>query len=169
MMYNLLPKFKVVEVNSMAALRMGHIIAQAVAKEANVATKQVNGAKFLENGIIVGLDKNGEIRNFDDAIHAQPCLVYTEELVPGAYTGLDLFAEPIVDGICYPRLLPLYLGDAFTTDNCTGSGAYATVVDGQLNLTDTATGAIFAVKEATLPNGKSAYEFTYVGLPMANA
>ena len=82
MLYNLFPKFKIVEINNVAALRMGHIIAQTPAKAGEVPTKTVgegDGAyKFLENGAIVGYDEAGTLKSYDPAKHTQPCLVYTE-------------------------------------------------------------------------------------------
>jgi hypothetical protein len=121
MKYQFLPKFKIVEINNMASLRMGHVIAQNKAA-ANIACVSFddnagNAVKFLENGIIVGLGKDGLIANYKPEEHAQPMLVFTEELIEGPLYSLDQYAEVIgVDGV-YPRCLPLYLGDTFTTDN----------------------------------------------------
>ena len=55
-MYNkFLPKFKVVEINNMAALRMGHVIAQNAIDKENIRLEDKSGYKYLENGVIVGL------------------------------------------------------------------------------------------------------------------
>lgn len=120
-MYNkFLPKFKVVEINNMAALRMGHVIAQNAIDKENIrlAGKGENEAyKYLENGVIVGLGVDGKIANYDSAKHAQPMLVFTEELIAGPFYSLDQFAEEVGADDVYPRCLPLYLGDTFTTDN----------------------------------------------------
>lgn len=120
-MYNkFLPKFKVVEINNMAALRMGHVIAQNAIDKENIrlTEKGENEAyKYLENGVIVGLGVDGKIANYDPAKHAQPMLVFTEELIAGPFYSLDQFAEEVGADDVYPRCLPLYLGDTFTTDN----------------------------------------------------
>lgn len=120
-MYNkFLPNFKVVEINNMAALRMGHVIAQNAIDKENIRLvgKGENKAyKYLENGVIVGLGVDGKIANYDSAKHAQPMLVFTEELIAGPFYSLDQFAEEVGADDVYPRCLPLYLGDTFTTDN----------------------------------------------------
>jgi hypothetical protein len=122
-MYNkFLPKFKVVEINNMAALRMGHVIAQNAIDKENirlVGKGESEAYKYLENGVIVGLGVDGKIANYDSAKHAQPMLVFTEELIAGPFYSLDQFAEEVeLEGAdVYPRCLPLYLGDTFTTDN----------------------------------------------------
>jgi hypothetical protein len=184
MLYNLFPTFKIVEINNVAALRMGHIIAQTPAyinaTEAGVKGQTVKYAKhgdykFVENGLIVGLGKDNKLSNFDVDSHYQPCLVYTEELITANMTNsLNQFAN-LVDykdeeggEYCYVRALPLNIGDTFTTNNYAGSGsAEATVVNGVLTLGDAATdykGPLFAAKLTDLPAGESAVEFTYVGL-----
>lgn len=166
MSYNLLPRFKVVEINNVAALRMGHVIAQTPAKEAGVATKTVGDYKFLENGVIVGLDADGTLKNFDKANHYQPCLIYTEELVANGF--LDQFANLMEDGVCYPRALPLNLGDTFTTNQFKGTigDGYGVVTDGIINIQAAKEGAMFIVKKSNLPAGQEAIECTYIGLPM---
>lgn len=117
-MYNkFLPKFKVVEINNMAALRMGHVIAQNAIDKENIRLEDKSGYKYLENGVIVGLGVDSKIANYDAAKHAQPMLVFTEELIAGPFYSLDQFAEEVGADDVYPRCLPLYLGDTFTTDN----------------------------------------------------
>ena len=83
--YDLLPTFKVVEINNVVGLRRGHIIAQAVMKKANY--KDGNQG-YVENGNIFYLDLDGELKtpgNVDPAIAAAqaPILHYTEELFDG--------------------------------------------------------------------------------------
>lgn len=164
MNYQFLPKFKVVEINNMAALRMGHVIAQNKAAN-DIAVKEVSGVKFLENGIIVGLGADGKIANYDPALHAQPMLVFNEELIEGPLYSLDNFAERVdaVDGV-YPRCLPLYLGDTFTTDNIAGSieNGFYKVVAGKLTYEAIKSDAtMFIGKVTTLPAGQNAVELQY--------
>lgn len=182
MLINLLPKFKVVEINNVAALRMGHVIAQtpayattADADIPTVASKEVGDYRFIENGIIVGLDPTGVLANYDPEKHTQPCLVYTEELITANYVeGLDQFAElvPGANKPVYPRALPLNLGDTFTTDNVEGLiNGFASVEDGVLTVEETyeAGKHMFIAKVSNLPAGQNAVEFTYIGLAPAPA
>jgi hypothetical protein len=166
MLYNLFPKFKIVEINNVAALRMGHVIAQTPAKDSGVAVKEVGEYKFLENGVIVGYDADGSLKNFSAADHTQPCLIYTEELVTaGLLEGLDQFADQFVDGVVYPRALPLNLGDTFTTNNYAGTlgDGFGAVVNGIITIQESRSGAMFIVKKSDLPAGQDAIECTYIG------
>ena len=73
--------------------------------------------------------------------------------------------------VTYPRVLPLYVGDSFTTNNYTGTeeGAVAAkVVNGVLTLQAAADAdTLFVAKLATLPAGQKAYHFVYVGKVVA--
>ena len=162
-----LPKFKVMEVNNLAGLRIGHVLAQHQAAT-GIAKVQVGNTSFIENGIIVGLGSDGKIANYDATKHAQPFVHYTEEILT-MLPGLEHFAvEPDEDGNYYPRAIGLYVGDAFTTNNyvkgaVTGDG-FAKVVNGVLNLQAAADGdTLFIAKKGTMPNGEEGYEFTYCG------
>ena len=167
MLEKLLPSFKVVEINNVAALRMGHVISQTVAKANEVAVKTVGDYKFVENGVIVGLSKNNRLVNYVEGTHKQPCLVYTEELVThGLLSGLNQFANLVdANGEVYVRALPLNIGDTFTTNNISGTIAdgYAKVENGVITMTETEAEAIFIVKKSTLPNGAEAAECIYCG------
>lgn len=159
-----LPKFNVVELNLSTAHLIGHVIAQSPAKADSIATVEKNGYEFVENGVIVGLGADGYLANYDKNTHSQPCLVYTDELITGPFDSLNQFAHEVVNDEVYVRALPLYLNDSFTTNNCSGQGQYAKVVDGILTLTNTwDADALFLAKATTLPNREAAYEFTFVG------
>lgn len=189
MLWEVLPKFKVVEINNVASLRMGHLIDQTPAYVAAVtgvtkliASKAVDtNYKFVENGVIVGLDPENVLANFDATRHAQPCLVYTEELVThGLLSGLDQFAEAVPYSVnqgvysygpVYPRALPLEVGDTFTTNNYSGafSGSakegFAKVVNGIITLQDSKdSDSMFVAKMTKLPAGQDAVELHYFGL-----
>jgi hypothetical protein len=152
-----LPTFKVVEVNNLTGLRNGHILSQFVADEALATTVGQN--KFIENGVIVSLGKDGKIVPYAEGtmfVH------YTEELNT-FIDELQYFAVP-VEGDTYIRCIALYTGDTFTTNNVVkGEGTYGKVVNGKINIVNSAEGAAFIVKKSTLPNGEEAYECTYVG------
>ena len=154
---NYLPNFKVVEPNRMTGLIAGHMLSQF--KNGNVKLTDVNGNKFLENGLIVGLNQDLEIDNYDAAVHAQPFLVFNEELNT-FMNGLKYYAEPVVDGEVYPRAIGLYIGDTFTTNNYTGEGDFAAVAGGVLTLGDE---GAFKAEKTTLPTGEDAYKFTFIG------
>jgi hypothetical protein len=129
-LYNLLQEFKVVEINNSVAIRSGHIIAQAPLKKVNyLATNASLGtgdgvANFVENGSILYLDVDGELKSpirVPAAIKGaqQAILHFTEELfTTGLSEELRHFALEFNDeNIAYPRGLVLHLGDAFTTNN----------------------------------------------------
>ena len=176
MLYNLFPTFKVVEINNVAALRMGHVIAQTPLYSVDEASDKgityvKKGAevvaKFLENGVIVG-HSGKELKAYDSSVHVQPCLVYTEELITADMTGgLDQFANQFEGNVVYPRALPLNLGETFTTNNYSGTVAdegYATVTNGVITLSGNArSGAMFYYKKSDLPAGQDAIECTYIG------
>lgn len=194
MLWEVLPKFKVVEINNVASLRMGHLIGQTPAYVATksgvtktVACKTVDtNYKFVENGIIVGLDQENVLANFDVARHAQPCLVYTEELrTSGLLSGLNQYAEAVpytvsggvyTYGPVYVRALPLEVGDTFTTDNFSGafSGSakegFAKVVNGIIVLEDSKSdNSLFVAKMTNLPAGQVAVELHYFGLVVSGS
>lgn len=184
-----LPKFKVVELNLSTAHLIGHVIAQTPAYVQAVASASIGatdvirsvekgaGYKFVENGIIVGLDAKGLLVNYSEAKHSQPCLVYQDELITGPFDNLDQYAHYVEDPNkpTYVRALPLYLNDTFTTNNVANltsasTGSYAKVVDGQLVLQAAAdTDTLFIAKKTTLPNREVAFEFTYIGKVVKSA
>lgn len=157
MITKFLPEFKVFEVNNLTGLRNGHIVAQMKADATIVGDKE-----YVENGIIMGLNADGTLGAYDSTKHAVPFVHYTEEILTWL-PELKYFAVPVEDGVVYPRGIALYVGDSFTTNNCSGSGAYAKVVGGVLTLQSGAEGAIFKATASTLPSGEPAYEFLYIG------
>jgi hypothetical protein len=165
---NFLPEFKIVEINRSTGLVAGHVLAQfPLADGANLAVTH-GGVDYLENGFIVGLGADLEFAPFDATAHAQPLLVYTEELNT-FFDGLKWYATPEDEdnGRIYPRALGLFVGDAFTTNNFAGTfttQAFARVTDGVLTLQATAdANTRFAVEESTLPTGELGLRFVYVG------
>ena len=183
--------FKVLEVNNIAALRNGHILAQIVLPK----NKFLDGSQtYIQNGEIVFLDVDGKLATLNkvgttdgstaitNAADVKPQLVpfviFNEELMTGPYTDLKYFAEVFdADNIAYPRALALNVGDAFTTDNYViGAGtqanaAYATInANGKLSTsnvlpTTAYRGPLFAVASTTLPDGlTAAMEFTVISL-----
>lgn len=157
MITKFLPEFKVFEVNNLTGLRNGHIVAQMKADATIVGDKE-----YVENGIIMGLNADGTLGAYDATKHAVPFVHYTEEILTWI-PELKYFAVPVEDGVVYPRGIALYVGDSFTTNNCSGSGAYAKVVAGVLTLQTEAEGAMFKATASTLPSGEPAYEFLYIG------
>ena len=156
-----LPEFKVFEVGSLTGLRAGHVVSQQPAA-ASIAKKAVGENNFIENGIIMGLNVDGELANWTEGVMF---VHYTEELNT-FIDELKYFAVPVEDKT-YPRGIALYAGDSFCTNNVAAEveGAkYAKVVNGILNLQTTADDDThFSVKESTLPTGEKAYDFVYIG------
>lgn len=180
--YNLLPVFKVVEINNSVALRSGHIIAQAPLRKIDyLATNATPGTgdgaeNYVQNGSILYLDVDGRLKSpirVNAAVKAaqQPILHFTEELfTDGISEELRHFALEFNDeNIAYPRGLVLHVGDAFTSNNFTGTLATATVAvigdQGQFVLyADMAAagaaltnyvGPLFHVVPSTLPDGET--------------
>lgn len=164
MITSFLPTFKVFEVNNLVGLRNGHILAQMKADVANIAKVTAGNGDWVENGIIVGLDADGTISNYDKAKHDCPFVHYTEEIL-SVLPELRLFACPIEDGVVYPRCIALYVGDTFTTNNYAGvlEGAkYAKVAGGVLTLqTEADTDTMFKATPTTMPDGTDGVEFQY--------
>lgn len=164
---NYLPEFKVIEINRSTGLVMGHILSQFVDGTTLTLTTK-NDLKFIENGIIVGLSNDLTIENFDATKHAQPFVVFNEE-INTFVKGLKYYAEvQDSNGDFYPRSLALYMGDTFTTNNYLGileNATAAKITDGvlvlQRYLDDD---SIFTVKPATLPTGDLAARCTYIGI-----
>lgn len=180
--YGLLPVFKVVEVNNAVGIKSGHIIAQAPLRKIDyLATNATPGtgdgaASFVENGYIFYLDVDGRLKSpirVNAVVKAAqaPILHFTEELfTTGLSEELRHFAVEFNDeNIAYPRGIVLNVGDAFTTNNFTGTLATATVAVisdlGQFVLyADMAAagsaltnyvGPLFHVLPSTLPDGET--------------
>ena len=168
------PTFHMVEPSLLKGIHAGAIIAQRpVAYTAStgaygVATTAVTAGtttyKFIENGVVMGLNLNGELVNYDAAVSGGPMILhYTEEL-PTVLSAKNTWALEVAEGETYPRGVVLGIGDEFITDNISGTytasvANYAVVSGGLLTLTANSTSAAFVVTEATLPNGDDAYRF----------
>jgi hypothetical protein len=165
---NFLPEFKVVEINRSTGLVMGHVLAQFPLDPGFAGIIDDYEYDVVENGFIMGLGSDLEVDEYDPARHAQPFLLYTEELNT-FFDGLKWYANGAdeEDGIIYPRLVGLYIGDSFTTNNYEGTYTnqkFAKVFNGQVSLQAIANEqTMFAVEESTLPTGDLGLRFTYIG------
>lgn len=165
---NFLPEFKVVEINRSTGLVMGHVVAQFPLDPGFPNIIDSYEYDLVENGFILGLGKDLEVEGYDVADHGQAFLLYTEELNT-FFHGLRHYANSAdeEDGLIYPRLIALYIGDVFTTNNYAGTyntQKFAKVVDGVLTLQATVNaGTLFAVEESTLPTGDLGLRFTFLG------
>lgn len=164
---NYLPTFHAVEINRSTGLVMGHVLSQNQAgTDLTLVTK--GAYDFLENGIIVGLSNDRTIENFDLEKHAQPFLIFSEE-INDFMSGLKYFAQESSREF-YPRAVALYPGDAFTTNNYSGAfglnTAFAKVVNGVLTLQNSADDyTMFAVDLSSMPaDGSAAVQFVYLGI-----
>jgi hypothetical protein len=180
--YNLLPVFKVVEINNAVGIRSGHIIAQAPLRKIDyLATDATPGTgdgaqEYVQNGSILYLDVDGRLKSpvrVNAAIKAaqQPILHFTEELfTTGLSEELRHYALEFNDeNVAYPRGLVLHVGDAFTTNNFTGTlaGATLAIINGlgqfvlyaDMAAVGTAVtnyvGPLFHVLPSTLPDGET--------------
>lgn len=171
---NFLPEFKLVEINRSTGLVMGHVVAQFPLDAGFAGIIDDYEYDVVENGFIMGLSKDLEVEGYNSADHGQAFLLYTEELNT-FFDGLKWYANGAdeEDGVIYPRLVALYVGDAFTTNNYSGTYVaqkFAKVVNGALTLQATAdVNTLFAVEESTLPTGDLGLRFTYSGKVVAGA
>jgi len=169
--YDLLPEFKVLEINKMVALHNAHNIAQVPTK---TQTKTVGETKFVENGYVYFLEvgaASGELELVaptDATSKATPFLIYTEELFDGYSNELRHYATEFdADDVAYVRGLAIYVGDVFTTNNidAIATGLYYLASDGSFTSTepDVYTGPVFHGLASTLPDGETdAVELTLV-------
>jgi len=164
---NFLPQFKVVEPNRLTGLVMGHVISQFPLNPDFAGIIDDYQYDMVENGFILGLGSELEVDEYDPSRHAQPFLLFNEELNT-FFDGLKWYATGAdeQDSLIYPRLIGLYPGDSFTTNNYDGTYTnqkFAKVIDGKLNLQEVANAqTMFAVEESTLPTGDLALRFTYI-------
>jgi hypothetical protein len=162
-------EFKVVEINNSLALRTGHVVAQqllAYTEVEDVVPYSVDG--FLDNGFFFRLDAAGAVRVPANGI-GPVYLSFTDPLLDlrENYGLLKDFAEKFDDDmIIAPRLVALYPGDVFTTDNFAGAApaagatalafvAFATGVLTVGALPQDYVGPVFSVTSSTLPDGET--------------
>ena len=178
--YDLLPQFKVLEINKMVALHNAHNIAQVPTK---VSTRPAGERKFVENGYVFYLESvDGELQLVTPSAaesRQNPFLIYTEELFDGYSDELRHYATEFdEDGEkAYVRGLALYVGDVFTTNNvnAVATGLYYLADDGSFTNdaasdgtgdtinTGTYEGPVFHGLASTLPDGDTdAVELTLV-------
>lgn len=174
-----LPTHKVLEVNLSVGLRISHMLAQMpFAKPATGVAKD-----FIDNGLLFEMDsKTGAVALADNTATGQLFIHYTEELMNSIVSGFKYFTvEYDANGVAYPRLIALYSGDTYTTDNFvittkTTDGAVAPANTSEYNyaipkagqfeifktLPTTHTGHVFKAKATTLPDGTAAVEVMFV-------
>lgn len=160
-------EFKVVEINNSHALRTGHVVAQQLLAKADLeAPVSVDG--YLDNGFFFRLDAAGAVKAPADGI-GPVYLGFTDPLLDlrENYGLLKDFAESFDDdNIIAPRLVALYPGDVFTTNNFLGTAptgtntalahvAFATGVLTVGALPDDYVGPVFSVTSSTLPDGET--------------
>lgn len=166
-------EFKVVEINNSLALRTGHVVAQQPLALANIKLSgkvvPVSVEGYLDNGFFFKLNAAGDVRVPADGI-GPVYLGFTDPLLDlrENYGLLKDFADVFGDdGIIIPRLVALYTGDVFTTNNFAGSApaagstalAYVAFATGVLTvgaLPEDYVGPVFSVTSSTLPDGETA-------------
>ena len=147
--FDLLPKFNIIEPNNLKGLQPGFVVAQvepkgvydaqnkllapAAAEAANklINATKVNGYYFVENGQLAQLTADGYIdyaTNHD--ITAPIFVTYTEERLTIG-TNFEYFAAEITEDPA--RLVQLIPGDEFTTTYAPDSAQMATAIaDGRI-------------------------------------
>ncbi len=165
--------FHQVEPQLLRGLVAGLIIAERpVAYDADsgaygVATVAVDGHKFIENGIICSLDAEGKIVNY---VSGKAAFIHYDEELNADFDAKNMFAVEAEGENTYIRLIQLFPGDEFMTDNVAGdlvAGTVYGVKDGVIDASVT-TGGQFLYEEGsafetTLPNGEAGYHFVFLG------
>src|SRR5574344_1307416 len=170
MLRDYLPVFHVLEPQMLKGIYAGAIVAQRPVKYTTgtkvygVTTVAMGDAKFIENGVIMGLDQDGNLVNYDAALAGSPKMIHFTEELPEILKVKNTWALKCKEGETYPRGVILQAGDEFVTDNVTGTlsaAGYATISNGVLALAANAPegGAEFAAYPDTLPDGTGAYHF----------
>lgn len=168
MLRDYLPVFHVLEPQMLKGIYAGAIVAQRPVKytaepEAyGVATVAKGDAKFIENGVIMGLDQDGNLVNYDAALAGSPKMIHFTEELPEILKVKNTWALKCEEGETYPRGVILQAGDEFVTDNVSGTistAGYATVSGGVLTVSTASINAEFAAYPDTLPDGTAAYHF----------
>jgi hypothetical protein len=163
--------FKVVEINNSLALRTGHVVAQQPLAKANIEASgkvvPVSVDGYLDNGFFFKLNAAGDVRVPADGI-GPVYLNYSDALLDlrQNYGLLKDFAEAFDGDVVIPRLVALYAGDVFTTNNFAGAApaagatalAYVAFATGVLTIGAIPSGyegPVFSVKRSTLPDGET--------------
>lgn len=147
--FDLLPKFNIIEPNNLKGLQPGFVVAQvepkgvydaqnkllapAAAEAANklINATKVNGYYFVENGQLAQLTADGYIDYATNHDTTAPIFVtYTEERLTIG-TNFEYFAAEITEDPA--RLVQLIPGDEFTTTYAPDSAQMATAIaDGRI-------------------------------------
>ena len=179
MIRDFFPTFKQLEPGKLKGLSAGDVVAQLPVKWTKtesgdvygVPTVTFNNVKYVENGIICEIGLDGKIVTWGTTaaaldVHTPMFIHFTEEL-NNVIDEKNAFAVKCAEDETYLRLVRLYPGDIFTTDNVayTNGHLFAKVVDGIITSQATAdVDTQFAIKKDTLPNGNVGYECIYLGL-----
>ena len=150
-----LPTFKQIEPDNLYGLTMGYVVAQTPADLTSVPLKKVNPGEenevdFIENGILLALDATGKKVIAATGKERQLFIHFTEELNQ-VIEGRKYYALEVQDGEAYPRLVALVPGSVWTTNQ-----TYTETV-----LTNA--GIVVINDDATLPDGRAAKTYMYVG------
>lgn len=170
----MLNTFKQVEPQHLSGLTAGAIISQrpvaynTETKVYGVATCVVANTAYIENGIICSLDDTAHIVNY---VANTPAYIHYDEELNCDYDAKNMFAVEGEGAETYIRLIRLFPGDEFVTDQVTGTAKkYATVTNGKIAFSDdikAATDMFYCeggnALNDTLPNGDTGYHFIYLG------
>ena len=159
----------VLEQNLSVAMKSGHIVAQTPLQKANFGD---GSSDWIDNGYFLAIDiADAEFKTGIDSVWY---IHWTEEIFEDRNLLKDWTVEFDENGYAYPRMVAVYTGDVWTTNNYTGtlatnSVAYVDVATGQLTIVadkaslpaDTGVsgvaynGPLFHVTESTLPDGST--------------
>lgn len=154
--YDYLPTYHQVEVNSLKGLQPGFVVAQMNVAESATATLAPNG--MMENGLICAITSDGIVEAASDAKNL--FIHYTEPLNT-IFDAAKFFAVKIADEC--PRLVQLIPGDEWMSD----IGGLASTYAGRIVEITSACGQFKEDEDwysmTELADGTPAHHYMYLG------
>ena len=155
MIVDLLPKFEQIEVNNLKGLQPGFVVAQMPVKEGCAYIKDVNGAKYFENGHICAISVDGiKVPEASDKV----LFISYNDPINTIFKGAKLYATNLEEeNVRLVQLIP---------ENDPKYADVKTVIQGRVVKVEATSGLgksddWFGVAE--MPDGTKAYHYIYLG------
>ena len=171
MIVDLLPKFEQIEVNNLKGLQPGFVVAQMPVKEGCAYIKDVNGAKYFENGHICAISVDGiKVPEASDKV----LFISYNDPINTIFKGAKLYATnleeenvrlvQLIPGDEWMSTIDYFEKDAQETSQYKYAGASA--IEGRVVKVEATSGLgksddWFGVAE--MPDGTKAYHYIYLG------
>lgn len=159
--YDLLPRFHYIEANNLKALQPGFVVAQMEVAEDALATLCVEDGKFIENGTICTISKDG----ICDWEEGKPMFIVYNDPLNTVRNGDEFYATELANE--NPRCVLLIPGDEWMADGAAAdhkglaeaisAGLIVEVKDGDGQSADD------WFKVETMANGDAGKHYMYIG------